>query len=306
MKKTTLSMMAFAALQIAICTNTFAQWNIQPSVFNNFGQTDPGVAIESIGVGDFQGFADIPASALHINTNYLQGLPRPITYANFGEVFRTDAPDRDELGDIYSFWRMFTGGPGLEVEHLAIFNSDSWSILPSPYNDMNFRATSGNMFLWTQGADIPVKRIMINNDVPANLTINGVNNGNAVDANWSTNGYVGIGFNTANQWDPQLGGVGPRSLLHLEGPNNTTFLGLGWRSWMRTGTFIKENSDNLYLGLNNEFCSSGANRSDAVLSWGDDQYCDDCPITDSFRMIFTGVSATGNGNGGANPLDAST
>ncbi|MBK6643457.1 MAG: hypothetical protein IPG39_20605 [Bacteroidetes bacterium] len=60
------------------------------------------------------------------------------------------------------------------------------------------------MFLWTQGADLPVKRIMINNDVPANLTINGVNNGNAVDANWNTNGYVGIGFNTANQWDPQL------------------------------------------------------------------------------------------------------
>jgi hypothetical protein len=47
---------------------------------------------------------------------------------------------------------MFTGGPGLEVEHLAVFNSDSWNILPSQYNDMNFRATSGNMFLWTQGA----------------------------------------------------------------------------------------------------------------------------------------------------------
>ena len=98
MKKTTLSMMAFAGLQIAICTNTFAQWNIHPAGANNFGQTDPGATIESIGVGDFQGFADIPASALHINTNYLQGLPGPITYANFGEVFRTGAPDRQDDG----------------------------------------------------------------------------------------------------------------------------------------------------------------------------------------------------------------
>ncbi|MBK8415027.1 MAG: hypothetical protein IPL22_11410 [Bacteroidetes bacterium] len=175
----------------------------------------------------------------------------------------------------FSFWRMFYWWA--PVEHLAIFNSDSWNILPSPYNDMNFRATSGNMFLWTQGADLPVKRIMINNDVPANLTINGVNNGNAVDANWNTNGYVGIGFNTANQWD--LGAqITPVDLVEL----------------VRTGTFIKENSDNLYLGLKNEFESNGANRSDCFV-WGD--VLRDCPIPIVLECIHLRFCKR-NGNGG--------
>ncbi|MBL7916569.1 MAG: hypothetical protein JNL49_16175 [Bacteroidia bacterium] len=198
--KTTLRILTMCIIIILNYTSTtIAQWTIQPALFNNFGQTDPANLIESVGIGDFQGFSNIPLSALHVNTNYLQGLPNGISYTNFGEVFRTGAPDRNDFGDIYSFWRMFSGGQNQEVEHLAIFNSDSWNILPSPYNDINFRASSGNMFFWTQGPsdDVPfLKRIMINNDVPANLTINGVNNGNAVDANWNTNGYVGIGANS--------------------------------------------------------------------------------------------------------------
>lgn len=124
-----------------------AQWIVNTAGGNNFTQTDASVDIESVGVGDFATAGVNPRAAFNVNTNFLGGLPNTPFYGSFGEVFRTDAPDRDDLGDIYSFWRMFTGGPGLEVEHLAIFNSDSWNILPSPYNDMNFRATSGNMFL---------------------------------------------------------------------------------------------------------------------------------------------------------------
>ena len=140
-----------AGLAVMFSTLTHAQWNAQPAVSNSFGQTDPSVPVESIGIGDFSGFSEIPASALHVNTNYLQGIPGPISYANFGEVFRTGAPDRNDDGDIFSFWRMLTGGQGAEVEHLAIFNSHSWNYIPSFYNDMNIRATSGNLFFWTQG-----------------------------------------------------------------------------------------------------------------------------------------------------------
>ncbi|MBL0342139.1 MAG: tail fiber domain-containing protein [Bacteroidetes bacterium] len=235
-------------------------------------------------------------------------MPFTPTYATFGEVFRTDAPDFDATGAIFSFWRMWTGPPDNALEHLAIFNSDSWSIIPSPFNDINFRATSGNMFLWTESGppNRATKRMMINNDNPTNLAVQGVTNANAVDPNWNTNGYVGIGNNNSNQWDPDLGGAGAHTLLHLEGPNNTGFIGRGWRSWMRTGILMKENSDNIYLGMKNEFSQLGNNRSDAVLAWGDDQVCEDCTVSDNFRMIFTGIAPTGNGNGTTNPLNAGT
>ncbi|MBL0341403.1 MAG: hypothetical protein IPP71_10935 [Bacteroidetes bacterium] len=37
--------------------------------------------------------------------------------------------------------------------------------------------------------------------------------------------FFSIGNNNSNQWDPDLGGAGPHTLLHLEGPNNTGFIG---------------------------------------------------------------------------------
>ncbi|MBL0341400.1 MAG: hypothetical protein IPP71_10920 [Bacteroidetes bacterium] len=57
--------------------------------------------------------------------------------------------------------------------------------------------------------------MMINNDNPTNLAVQGVTNANAVDPNWNTNGYVGIGNNNSNQWDPDLAEQGPHTLLHL-------------------------------------------------------------------------------------------
>ncbi len=46
----------------------------------------------------------------------------------------------------------------------------------------------------------------------------------------------------------------PITLLHLQGPNNTTFgFGGGWRRWMSTGIFIGEHSDLTYNSMNRYF-----------------------------------------------------
>jgi hypothetical protein len=74
-------------------------------------------------------------------------------------------------------------------------------------------------------------------------------NGNLIEnvngVNQNLDGFFGIGVNGffANN--------APISMLHLEGLNNTTPIqnGFGWRAWMRTGTFMRENSDAMYVGL---------------------------------------------------------
>lgn len=122
----------------------------------------------------------------------------------------------------------------------------------------------------------------------------------------NTNGYVGIGL--PYFWQEELGiagaSEGPRSLLHLQGPYNAyIYGGLGWRYWNKTGVYINENSDEMYVGLKNEFALNGTNRSDAVIMWGDDQTTDD--NGDCFRIIFSGAN-TGNGNGSHNQRDPQT
>ncbi len=59
-------------------------------------------------------------------------------------------------------------------------------------------------------------------------------------------------------------------MLHLEGNNNTPYtnhFGGQYRTWMRVGTFMRENSDVMYVGLKQE---AGTNRSDAVVNWSDE------------------------------------
>ncbi len=95
----------------------------------------------------------------------------------------------------------------------------------------------------------------------------------------SPTGYFGIPNNT------------PWAMLHLDGPNNTGFNG-DWRSWMKTGVYMRENSDAMYVGLKQE---SGLNRSDAVINWSDD------PVgsggVDKLRFLFTSTAPTGSGSG---------
>lgn len=83
-------------------------------------------------------------------------------------------------------------------------------------------------------------------------------------------------------------------MLHLEGNNNTTYTnhyGGQYRTWMRVGAFMRENSDAMYVGLKQE---AGTNRSDAVVNWSDDQ------VNDKLRFLFTSTLLTLPGN--VNPL----
>lgn len=119
-----------------------------------------------------------------------------------------------------------------------------------------------------------------------NATLNGV-------VNHNVSGYFGIGpngyFNTNTPW----------SMLHLEGPDNTGFGGNGWRRWMNTGFFMRENSDGMYVGMME--IPGPLNRSDAIISWSDDVNASN--NVDKLRFIFVGNN-DGNGGGLTNPLFA--
>jgi hypothetical protein len=119
-----------------------------------------------------------------------------------------------------------------------------------------------------------------------NATLNGV-------ANHNVSGYFGIGpngfFNTNTPW----------AMLHLEGPDNTGFGGNGWRRWMNTGLFMRENSDGMYVGM--MAIPETLNRSDAIISWSDDVNASN--NVDKLRFIFVGNN-DGNGGGSTNPLFA--
>lgn len=101
--------------------------------------------------------------------------------------------------------------------------------------------------------------------------------------------------------DPANPVTRPMSLLHL-GYNTGSILNQfstdGWRNWMDVGTFIAQNSDNMYIGLKNE----GNDRYDAVISWGDNP----TPVLgigpDYLRIIFTSTQTPpfGSGPGQAN------
>jgi hypothetical protein len=85
--------------------------------------------------------------------------------------------------------------------------------------------------LWFKTAG--VVRARLNNSLTANIS--GVNQNVTV--------FFGIGLNG------YFANNSPMAMLHLEGPNNTPgYTGNGWRRWMQTGTFMRENSDAMYVG----------------------------------------------------------
>jgi hypothetical protein len=91
------------------CSSTFqsmAQLIVNGTSQNYFGQLDNTAFlndnwIRSIGIGYFD--SGFPNSFLHINSN-IGLLPQNGSIANYGEVFRTDAP-----ADVTTAWRMFSG-----------------------------------------------------------------------------------------------------------------------------------------------------------------------------------------------------
>ncbi len=79
----------------------------------------------------------------------------------------------------------------------------------------------------------------------------------------NTNGFVGIAHSIWGQ--NFMRDYGPLSMLHLEGPNNFTYRGLGYRKWMRTGTIAQENSDFVYIGMKPEaYLASGTQNYQAA------------------------------------------
>ena len=92
------------------------------------------------------------------------------------------------------------------------------------------------------------------------MRLNGTHTNNYFGYNHDVSGHFGIGLN--NYFATET----PLTMLHLEGDNNTPFNGGQFRDWMRTGVFMRENSDAMYVGMKPE----GINRSDAVVSWSDD------------------------------------
>lgn len=147
----------------------------------------------------------------------------------------------------------------------------------NPANQNRFLGYNNNFPLWTRTTGIT--RTRLNHNLVTN--INGVNQ--------DVSGYFGIGPNGSFQ------GNTPWSMLHLEGEDNSGFGGNGWRRWMRTGLFIKENSDAMYVGLKQE---DGTNRSDAIVSWSDDPA--GAGGVDKLRFIFSGNASSGNGDNPSN------
>ncbi|PCJ25266.1 MAG: hypothetical protein COA97_08050 [Flavobacteriales bacterium] len=101
---------------ILICTTSVcAQFNSGGGgIGNRWGETNNPNAnntIRRVGIGDFSGFTSAPASAFHINANFLTAVS-PFALNTFlpGEVFRTTGPSTN-----VNAWRMFTGtGNGTE------------------------------------------------------------------------------------------------------------------------------------------------------------------------------------------------
>jgi hypothetical protein len=177
--------------------------------------------------------------------------------------------------DINNVYEQFTNKTSdhKETDGLLVGINDAQNYLTAPVTIAKMiQQENGPMKFYTgsdpggSNAGAPLARMIINSDYTP--LIHGVLQ--------NTNGYVGIGTFDPNAplgpsgfWEEELGTIapvsseGPRSLLHMQGPfdafNNG---GLGWRGWMKTGTYLNENSDEMYVGLKNE----GQNMKDAIIN----------------------------------------
>jgi hypothetical protein len=143
----------------------------------------------------------------------------------------------------------------------------------------NIFGTLWNSPIYTQTAGIT--RTRLSGNLP------GVN---ALGAIVDLTGHFGIGLNGYFNTPANA----PLTMLHLEGTNNTPFgnhFGGQYRTWMRVGTFMRENSDAMYVGLKSE---GAFNRSDAIINWSDDG------TVDKLRFLFTTTQL--NLPGAVNPL----
>ena len=122
-------------------------------------------------------------------------------------------------------------------------------------------------------------------------TINGFTNIN-------TTGYVGIGPNNTSPTHPNgvWDGVGPFSLLHLNGAVNSN-IQLGYLPWMRTGITLTDDSDLSYFGLRQ--VSTVGNITETVILWSND----DVVSTFADDMVFRFARTASPPNANINTVD---
>lgn len=145
-----ISVIKYIIVFLVCCANIInAQtWNTYPSSSgNNFNQLDENNAIESVGIGDFNGNGIFPSSALHIGTNFMGYLPNN-TLFSLGEVFRTTCP-----ADISTYWRMerITGDNPVEYGMLYTLGAaEEVEIFPNASSDfgIHFYMQSSFAGLW--------------------------------------------------------------------------------------------------------------------------------------------------------------
>jgi len=113
-----------------------------------YGRTALSGGIAAIGIGNFTS-ANLPLSALHVNTNLLPGPPNL-----GGEVFRTDCPVL--AATAVTAWRMFRGG----LEFGTLFST-------APGTAFQLAAPRGNMQLRTLTFGTPgfsTQRMLLSSD----------------------------------------------------------------------------------------------------------------------------------------------
>ena len=149
----------------------------------------------------------------------------------------------------------------------TILNKTGIAIFVATFILVNLSFAQTPWILTGNGGNIPNNILGTMNNFPLNIYSNGfhrmvVNGGTATSTvsingvSQNVSGYFGIGPTGYFLNHPAV------SMLHLYGANNTPFaMSDGWRSWMKSGIFISENSDAMYVGLK----SVAYNRSDAII-----------------------------------------
>ncbi len=136
-------------------------------------------------------------------------------------------------------------------------------------------------------------------DGTSTIPLNIRHNRNDQRIDFFTNNILRMRINAGNATEPMTGastagfvGIGPCSKLfcRLTISNRTDTVVGGFRTWMQTGVFSHESTDNMYVGLRR---NGVENRYDAIVSWSDDH----SPLTrmDKLRFVFTGSPIGGSG-----------
>lgn len=193
-----------------------------------------------------------------------------------GRIFRTIG---NSLYDCdWESWAQATGGSPIMYGRIYIPASTTDFAMSSSTYSSGAHLYGGNLqFLTPDGFGSTVLRMRI--DGPRS-------NRHQQGQTYNRSGYVGVNVNPASMNMPV-------SMLTLDGDNVTD--GDGFRPWMKVGTYMGNNTDNMYVGLLDNLDTSGAvigNRTDAVIAWGNDSTTASNAGPDVLRFVFTNYDTT--------------